>query len=95
MGWRVPRGRLGLPGAFSGGGGGGGGQAFMPSTSSWKCILWWDGLGSSLLALVNLNRTFCAVTEMTLCLFVGKSKVCECVCASLCRKWGKTHSINS
>ena len=53
----------------------------MSSSSSWKSISWWDSLGSSLLAHVNLNRTFCAVTEITFCLFVGKSEICEWVCA--------------
>lgn len=44
----------------------------------------WDCAGSSPYALVNPNRTLCAATEIRLCLFVGKSKVCECVCASVC-----------
>lgn len=40
------------------------------------------------MALVSLNRTFCAMTEITLCLFAGKSERCEheCVRASV---WGK------
>lgn len=85
VGWRA---------ALATGGLSGGGHARVPSASSWKCISWWDGLGSSLLVLVKLNRTFWAVTEITLCLFVGKSKVCERVCTSVCRKWGKTHPID-
>lgn len=91
---RPPGGRGGLEGGSRYGGLSGGGHARVPSASSWKCISWWDGLGSSLLALAKLNRTFCAVTEITLCLFVGKSKVCERVCASVRRKWGKTHPID-
>lgn len=49
-------------------------------------------MGSCLAALVNLNRTFCAVTEITfVCLLEMKicERVCACVRASV-GKWGKT-----
>lgn len=77
----------GVQGGATGGfppGGGQGGKCTRPSTSSWKCIPWWDSLGSSLLAPVHLNRTFCAVTEITLCLFAGEAKPWERVCERVC-----------
>ena len=61
----------------------------MSSSSSWKCISWWDRLGSSPLALVNLNRTFCAVTEITLCLWESQRHVNRRARASLCKELGQ------
>lgn len=61
----------------------------VSSSSSWKCISWWDRLGSSPLALVNLNRTFCAVTEITLCLWENRRYVNRRARASLCKEMGQ------
>lgn len=59
----------------------------MPLNSSWKCISWWDSLGSPALAFVNLNRTFCAETEITLVCLLETQRYVR-------TKWGKTHPIS-
>ena len=41
------------------------------------------------MALVNLNRTFCAVTEITLCLWESQRHVNRRARASLCKELGQ------